>query len=61
MVRVVGHEGTRKLGNGSDGELGPPAMADACPAAERSEESAVAEPPKESGPHAPIIVLTDLG
>ena len=21
----------------------------------------VAEPPKESGPHAPIIVLTDLG
>ena len=40
MVRVVGHEGARKLGNGGDGELGQPAMADARPATERSEESA---------------------
>ena len=37
LVHVVGHEGARKLGNGGDGELGPPAMADACPATERSE------------------------
>ena len=36
VVRVVGHEGARKLGNGGDGELGPPAMADARPATERS-------------------------
>ena len=40
VVRVAGHEGARKLENGGDGELGPPAMADARPAAERSEESA---------------------
>jgi len=29
LVHVVGHEGARKPGNGSDGELGPQAMADA--------------------------------
>ena len=40
VVRVVGQEGARKLGNGGNGELGTPAMADACPAVERSEESA---------------------
>ena len=29
LVHAVGHEGARKPGNGDDGELGPPAMADA--------------------------------
>ena len=37
MVRVVGHEGAQKLGNGSDGELGPPAMVDARSGVEWSE------------------------
>ena len=40
VVHVEGHEEARGLGNSDDGELGPPAMADARPAAERSEESA---------------------
>ena len=29
MVHVEGHEEARGLGNGGDGELGPPAMVDA--------------------------------
>ena len=37
MVHAVGHEGARKPGNGGDGELGPPTMADARSGAEWSE------------------------
>ena len=37
LVHAVGHEGARKPGNGGDGELGLPAMADARSGAEWSE------------------------
>ena len=37
VAHVEGHEEARGPGNGGDGELGPPAMADARSSAKRSE------------------------
>jgi len=45
----------------SDRQLGPLVRAQYLHADRGTGAIDVAEPPKESGPHAPIVVLTDLG